>query len=122
MFDWNEYIEFAKRLDDTECDECTCRIAISRLYYGILHLCLAFAQRNIVKSSEFTQLQRQHEIWDKFGSQAGTNKVYNQIAILGKKLRKLRNDCDYDSKTSIDKRNLTQSYKDIDRLLDLIKK
>ncbi len=119
MFDWNEYINFAEKIKDkTECDECFCRAAISRLYYGIIHLCCDFAKKNNLFDITPYEKKDIHKIWHEFMK----IEEYKKICTAGDRLRVERVKSDYDSAEDIDRRNLTKSFQYANAILSIINK
>lgn len=119
MFDWNEYIDFAEKIkNETACDECQCRVAISRLYYGILHLCKDFAETNALFDMTMYRSNNIHKIWDEFMK----IEEYKKICTEGGRLRTKRVDSDYHPEKTLDKRDLTHSFCHANAILGIINK
>lgn len=91
MFDWSEFVTLARDLAQRH-DEASQRSAVSRAYYAAF--CSARNQLRQEKEA-IPRTDKVHQVvWERFESSA--EKKRKQIAQYGKRLRRKRNQADYD--------------------------
>jgi hypothetical protein len=94
VFDWKEYLKFAKKLSEQQ-DEAAMRSAVSRAYYCAYNLALSRARANKYRSPEDTG---SHDaLWELYKRNAMEHRLQScdQLASIGARLKRKRVQADY---------------------------
>jgi uncharacterized protein (UPF0332 family) len=95
-FDWFEFLQLAQTLA-TKGDEASKRTSISRAYYSVFHLAHARAVKNCGMTPPKTS--KHAWCWDKY--MKSTDKACAALGIAGDRLKRARQNADYDSPLSL---------------------
>ncbi len=116
MFNWVDYVNLASELSVRSEEACQ-RAAISRAYYGTF--CIA---RNRLRSEGFRPTRggtNSHDVyWQQYSRSASANR--QEIADLGRKLKRARRQADYDDKVDSLDRLIIKSMTRANRLLSVL--
>lgn len=113
-FDWNEYLEFAKKLKSINpSTQLNLRNAISRAYYASYHKCRIY--KGILKNSPEVHKELIEEL------RRSDDHREIQIAYILYDLRKERNDADYESNIEFRKVDVDKRFEEVDLIFDNIK-
>jgi hypothetical protein len=92
---WPDYVVLAERLIG-ERSEASSRSGVSRAYYGALNICREWIEINV---APVNQHRVHNQVWGFFETaeraSMGTSEEWELVAVLGRKLRQLRNRADY---------------------------
>lgn len=94
-FDWNEYFKVAEKIESTGQAEVWQRIAASRAYYAIFHLCKGYAYRN-GKTPATGRINAEHADIPAWLRRPSASVVEQEAGGKLQRLRLLRNNCDYE--------------------------
>lgn len=118
-FDWRLYIKLADELINFKrknlLAESYWRSAISRAYYGVF--CLS---RNFLLSKRITIPRKNVHLFVIDRYKRSFDQEEKKIGIELDRLRKDRNDADYEDRISIDKNYALRSYGRSERILQLL--
>ena len=93
MFPYDGYLQLAKKLAVVN-DEACMRSAVSRAYYASLHKSIKFAEDNGAKFLCKGKPEIHREVVDYFKYRDSI--VFNLVGVKLGRLRRSRNNCDYD--------------------------
>jgi uncharacterized protein (UPF0332 family) len=92
-FEWNKYLDLAKKLSLAVTDEASLRSAVSRSYYCAFNIALGRAKANSYRSPDDGS---SHDLlWDLYGR--NDDKKCKQLAVLGPRMKRRRVKADYRS-------------------------
>jgi uncharacterized protein (UPF0332 family) len=92
VFDWSEYLIFAKEIQETRQDEAALRSAVSRAYYAAFHHARAYCAANGIDIPESTDNTSHKVVWDRLQNISRTVKG---AYLNGTRLKRKRHDADY---------------------------
>ncbi|MCL4841263.1 MAG: hypothetical protein KJZ79_05460 [Bryobacteraceae bacterium] len=93
-FDWREYLRLAERLRQSG-EEAALRTALSRTYYWVYHLSRLYAEENSYSERTAPGRGSHEKLWK--WCEAQSDLRLKKLGFNGNRMRKLRNNADYNS-------------------------
>ena len=90
-FDWNRYLELAKKLSAATEDDASLRSAVSRSYYCIFNLAMLKAKAN--KYTPKDDASTHDQLWTLYAR--NTDKNCGRVSVIGQRMKRRRVKADY---------------------------
>ena len=92
-FDWNKYLELAKRLAAETGDDAAMRSAVSRSYYCVFNLAMIRAKTNEYRTKD--DASSHDQLWTLYGR--NTDASCAKVSVIGQRMKRRRVKADYQS-------------------------
>src|ERR1035441_1392228 len=92
-FQWNDYLDLAKKLAAAAGDHASLRSAVSRAYYCAFNIALSRAKANEYRTPQDGSGGSHDLLWELYGR--NDNRTCAQLAVLGQRMKRRRVKADY---------------------------